>query len=414
MTHTIAILGFGTVGSSVARLLGTRGDAPVRLTHIFNRDVDRKRAGWVPDDVVWTERIEDVFAADVDIVVELTGGLEPAGTWIRRALESGTSVVTANKPLIAQAGPELTEIASRSGAQLGFEASVAGGVPVLCGIQDGLVADRLMRVLGILNGTCNYILTRIEGAGLAFGAALQEAKDLGFAEANPTDDIDGYDARDKLAILTRLGLGLLVNRDAIPCLTISGVQTSDFALAHHLGCTIRQVSRAEPGRQAATLTASVRPAFIPRDSPLAAIEGSQNIVQTTGTYGGTTSFVGLGAGGDATAVAVTSDILAIARGRRRASAWAPAATPTGRVSDDFETPHCVRVLLTGTHTPADLVQGLTAQGMAAVEALDVPSTSDGPRAAGLRVAACPTATLERALAQVRGTDDALVFPILES
>ena len=414
MTHTIAILGFGTVGSSVARLLGTRGDAPVRLTHIFNRHVEGKRAGWVPDDVVWTEHIEDVFAADVDIVVELTGGLEPAGTWIRRALESGTSVVTANKPLIAQAGPELTEIASRSGAQLGFEASVAGGVPILCGIRDGLVADRLVRVLGILNGTCNYILTRIEGAGLAFGAALQEAKELGFAEADPTDDIDGYDARDKLVILTRIGLGLLVNRDAIPCLTISGVQASDFALAHHLGCTIRQVSRAEHGRQAAALRASVRPAFIPRDSPLAAIEDSQNIVQTTGRYGGTTSFVGLGAGGDATAVAVTSDILAIARGCRRASAWAPAATPAGRVSDDFETPHCVRVLLTGTHTPDDLVQGLTAQGMAAVEALNVPSTSDGPRAARLRVAACPTATLERALAQVHGTDDALVFPILES
>jgi homoserine dehydrogenase len=410
MACKVALLGFGTVGRSVAKILCELDGAPVRLTHVFNRDVASKRVDWVPGDVRWTERIDEVLEAGVDVVVELIGGLEPTGSWVRRALEAGTSVVTANKPLVAQAGPELAAIGRRTGAQLGIGASVAGGVPILGAIQDGLSADRLIQILGILNGTCNYILTRIEEAGLEFGQALQEAQHLGFAEADPTDDIDGSDARDKLVILARLGLGIDVDRAAVPCLPITGVRRCDFTLAHRHDCTIRQLSRAELGRAAGTLSASVRPAFVLRTSSLAAIQGSQNLVRTRGRYGGLTSFVGLGAGGDPTAVAVASDVLAIARGHGHPSVWPPPPTPARSVDDDFESRHAVRLGQACGSTADRLVQDLAADGFGSIESIDLSAAGAGG-VAGLMVPTCRTDRLERALAAL---DDVAIFPVLES
>ena len=414
---TVAILGFGTVGRSVAKILTERTDLPVRLTHVFNRQVARKRVDWVPDDVVWTERIDEVLDSDVDIVVELVGGTDPTGGWVQRALESGTSVVTANKPLIAGSGPALVEIARAANAQLAFEAAVAGGVPVLAGVLDGLSADRLVQVLGILNGTCNYILTRIESAGLTFAAALREAQDLGFAEADPSADVDGYDARDKLVILSWLGLGHAVDRETVPCVPISDIATVDFEIAHRLDCTIRQVSRAQPGGRPGELSASVRPALVPNGSPLASIRGSENLVRTTGVFGGTTSFVGLGAGGDPTAVAVTSDIIAVARGRRAASAWSMPLTSVDRVADDFETRHAVRITLAEGAALDAVLASLSAEGIQIERTLDVPSTIDGARVVGLEVAAGATDSLTRAVGRLGDvpavTGTPLVLPVLE-
>ena len=177
----VAILGFGTVGSSVARILSDSKPQGVELTHIFNRSVARKKVDWVSAGVVWTEKIDDVLASPVDVVLELAGGLDPAGEWVRRALEAGKSVVTANKKLIAEHGIALDKLARSKGCNLFYGAAVAGGVPVIPGLQQGLAGDQILRIEGILNGTCNFILSKMEdGAELA--PVLKEAQSLGYAE----------------------------------------------------------------------------------------------------------------------------------------------------------------------------------------------------------------------------------------
>lgn len=310
----VALLGFGTVGSAVARILCDQpDDSPLKLTQVFNRNVARKKVDWIPDDVRWSSDIEHVLASDADIVVELVGGVDPARDWISRALSAGKSVVTANKKLIAQHGPQLSDLAREHGGAIFFGASVAGGVPVIDALQEGLAGDQLYKVCGILNGTCNYILTKVEREEVSFEAALKGAQGAGFAEADPTDDVDGYDARSKLVILSRIGLKAVVQPEQIPCTSIRSIGAVDFTYAHDLGCTIRQISRAE--RRDGNIYASVQPALVPIESPMAHITGSLNLVLSSGKYGGQTAFSGHGAGGHSTAVAVVSDLLDIARGR---------------------------------------------------------------------------------------------------
>ena len=240
----VAILGFGTVGSSVARILGDLKPQGLTLTHIYNRHVARKRVDWVPSGVVWTDSIEDVLASDVDVVVELVGGIDPAGEWVWKALQAGKSVVTANKKLIAFDGIELEKLAHAKGGSLLYGAAVAGGIPVIPGLQQGLAGDQITRIEGILNGTCNFILSKME-AGAEFATVLKEAQALGYAEANPSEDVDGFDARAKLVILARLALRADLDPEQIPCRSISEVAAIDFEYARELGCTIRQISRAE-------------------------------------------------------------------------------------------------------------------------------------------------------------------------
>ncbi len=197
----VALIGFGTVGRAVAKILCENGHSAVRLTHICNRNVEKKKQPWVAGDVIWTDDVESVLKSDVDIVIELIGGLTPAEQIVRGALESGKSVVTANKQLIARHGSDLLQLASAHGCQLEFGASVAGGVPVLPALRTGLSGDRLHGIAGILNGTCNYILSRIENARIPFSEALEEAQARGYAEADASEDLDGGDARAKLSIL---------------------------------------------------------------------------------------------------------------------------------------------------------------------------------------------------------------------
>ena len=340
----VALLGFGTVGSSVARILCERSNTHLRLTHILNRNVARKKVDWLPSSVQWTENIDDVLSSGVDVVVEVMGGLKPTEDWIRRALESGKSVVTANKQLIARFGPELIALARRMKQQIAFGASVAGGVPVISGLHEGLAGDELFQIRGILNGTCNYILSQIESTGIPFATALREAQKLGFAEADPTEDIDGLDARAKLTILARVGLHCNVSAENISAHSISAIDSVDFEYANQLGCTIRQISWAE--LQNDNLFAAVQPALVELSSPLARVEGSQNLVMATGKYGGETVFGGHGAGGHPTAVAVVSDILAIARAKQAGMSYAVQPiekTPT--VTDDFTTKHYLRFMV---------------------------------------------------------------------
>jgi len=340
----VALVGFGTVGSSVARILCERSNTHLRLTHVLNRNVARKKVDWLPSSVQWTENIDDVLSSDVDIVVEVMGGLQPAEDWIRRALESGKSVVTANKQLIARHGPELIALARRMNQQIEFGASVAGGVPVISGLQEGLAGDELFKIRGILNGTCNYILSQIETTGIPFATALREAQKLGFAEADPTEDIDGMDARAKLTILARVGLHCNVSAENISARSISAIDSIDFEYASQLGCTIRQISWAELTDD--NLFAAVQPALVELSSPLARVEGSQNLVMATGKYGGETVFGGHGAGGHPTAVAVVSDILAIARAKQAGMSYAVQPlekNPT--VTADFTTKHYLRFMV---------------------------------------------------------------------
>ncbi|MGA9632351.1 MAG: homoserine dehydrogenase, partial [Candidatus Acidiferrales bacterium] len=307
----IGLIGFGTVGRSVAKILAADASGPLVLTHICNRNIEKKKIAGLPSQIRWTSDPDEVIGSDVDVVVELVGGLEPAGEWVRKALRKRKSVVTANKVLISEAGPELVDLARKAGKRLEFGASVAGGIPAIIGIQEGLAGDRLYKIAGILNGTCNFILTKMEATGASFSAALKEAQELGYAEADPTADVDGIDARAKLVILTQAGLRLRVRSEQIAARSISPIESADFMYARELDCTIRQISVAlKDTTSGVRLAAAVQPALIPEASLMAHTQGSQNIVAVTGEFGGRTIFSGYGAGGDPTAVAVISDLYA--------------------------------------------------------------------------------------------------------
>lgn len=338
----MALIGFGTVGRAVAKILCDLDRGSIRLTHICNRNVERKKQAWVPQDVIWTDDVESTLNSDADIVIELIGGLTPAEQIVRSALSSGKSVITANKQLIARHGPDLLELAARHEVQLEFGASVAGGVPVLPALRTGLCGDRLHGIAGILNGTCNYILSRIESARIPFSEALEEAQARGYAEADASEDLDGGDARAKLAILALSGLHTRVAPESVRARTIRAVDAVDFDYAAELGCTIRQISRAD--LKADTLLAEVGPCLVPTDSPFGRVQRNLNLVLTSGQYGGDMAFLGAGAGGDPTAVAVVSDVMFVAQRLTGAGANRDVSRDicAPKVSSDFETPWYLR------------------------------------------------------------------------
>ena len=405
----VALAGFGTVGKSVAKILVERPNASVRLTHICNRNVARKKVDWIPADVIWTENIDEVLASDVDIVVEVMGGVLPIEDWVRRALASGKSLVTANKQLIAHCGPELMGMARRLHQHIEFGASVAGGVPVISGLHQGLAGDDLFKICGILNGTCNYILTQIESNGVPFTTALREAQKLGFAEADPTEDIDGLDARAKLAILVRVGLHCNVVAHSIAARSISPVDAIDFEYAKQVDCTIRQISLAELKDN--TLFAAVQPALVPLNSPLARVERSQNLVIATGAYGGETVFGGHGAGGHPTAVAVVSDIMAIIRAKQSQTGSpteAPKPAPAQKspaVSADFTARHYLRFLVKDRPgIIATLATILARSGINIDSVLQKPGCPKSHLPFLITLEECKTSLVEQALKQINALD----------
>jgi homoserine dehydrogenase len=316
-SHTrcrIALLGFGTVGSAVARRL-TSGPHDFQLTHILDRLAQQKRDACASPRVVWTDSIDEVLQSDAHIVVEAIGGIEPAADWIRAALLSGKSVVTANKQVMARHGAPLLTLAARQGRQLRFEAAVGGAMPIVRTIADGLAGDRITRIVAILNGTTNSVLSRMEATGGSLDDALRDAQARGFAEADPSADLDGRDAQAKLAILCALAFGLRVDPAQIATRSCAAIGTDDFARARTHGGTIRQLAHAEFDRTTSTLTAWVAPTVVSRGSMFARTTGAQNAALITGAHAGETGIFGAGAGGDATAVAILSDLIAIARDR---------------------------------------------------------------------------------------------------
>lgn len=407
----VALLGFGTVGKSVAKILCQDSDGPLQLTHIFNRNVARKKTDSLPKRIRWTERLEDVLESDADAVIELVGGLDPAGDWVRRALRAGKSVVTANKLLISECGPELIDLARSMGRRIEFGASVAGGIPAIIGIQEGLAGDKLYRIAGILNGTCNYILTRMEAIGASFQSALKEAQELGFAEADPSSDVNGIDARAKLVILAQAGLGVRVRAEQILARPITTIASVDFMYARDLDCTIRQISLADKvvSREAphrVRLAGAVQPALLPSDSLMAHAQGSQNIVTAFGEFSGRTVFSGYGAGGDPTAVAVVSDLYAIAR-----SAEAPAgalpkpAQVPDEISGDFTVPHYLRfVVKDRPGIVAALAAILAKYGISIDALLQKPGFPHSALSFVMTLESCDSAELNRALEEIARLD----------
>ena len=414
---SVALVGFGTVGQSVARILCSGEMPQVRLTHIFNREVARKRVDWVPSSVRWTDSIDDVLTSDADIVVELVGGLHPAYEWVRGALAAGKSIVTANKQLMAHFGAELRDLARARGREIRFEASVAGGIPVLRALQEGLAGDRLVEVRGVLNGTCNYILSRMQSEPISFADALAAAQKAGYAEADPSEDLDGADAAAKLAIIAAVGLRRPVRVGDIATRSIRPVESVDFEYARQLGCTIRQIARASAEDNGAVF-AAVRPALVPLASGFGRVEGSQNLVTVRGVFGGETSFSGFGAGGSPTAVAVVSDVLSICGTSPKPAPGPDTQAPADSgaalhdVSGDFVAPHYVR--FTVSDKPGILAQVCAAYARYGINiegVLQLPRFRKDRLPFVTTLEECPESVLDRALAEVSQNDYHVVPPL---
>jgi homoserine dehydrogenase len=393
------------VGSSVARILLESKPEGLELTHIFNRNVGRKRVDWVPANVVWSDDFESVIASDVDVVVELVGGLDQAGTWVRRTLEAGKSVVTANKKLIAFHGVELERLAASKGGHLKYGAAVAGGIPVIPGLEQGLAGDHIERMQGILNGTCNFILSQME-AGAEYATVLATAQERGYAEADPTEDVGGFDARAKLAILMRLALRVIVDPEEIIPQPITSVSAVDFSYARDLCCTIRQVARAE--ERDGVVAATVGPMLVDNDSPLAWSRGTENMVILSGRYGGDVVFSGHGAGGHPTAVAVVSDLLALAHGSRRVEIPSVPA----KIGAEFEVPHYVRFLVKDRPGIVSEITGALAKEKINIRAIvQKPGYPPDALPFVVTVEPCKSSALQRALASISTMDCLLEKPL---
>ncbi len=317
----VALLGCGTVGSEVARLLTSHADdlaarvgRPLELAGIAVRRTARDRGHLAVDPGLFTTDAEALVRRDdVDIVVEVIGGIEPARTLILAALESGSSVVSANKALLAEDGATLFEAAEKHGADLYYEAAVAGAIPLLRPLRESLAGDRVSRVLGIVNGTTNYILTRMTESGASFTDALEEAQSLGYAEADPTADVEAFDAAAKAAILAALAFHTRVTAADVHREGMTEVTSADVASAKAMGCVVKLLAIAELSADGTSVGVRAHPAMIPTSHPLASVREAFNAVFVECEAAGELMFYGRGAGGSPTASAVLGDIVAVAR-----------------------------------------------------------------------------------------------------
>ncbi|MDX1620601.1 MAG: homoserine dehydrogenase [Nitriliruptorales bacterium] len=318
----IGLLGCGTVGSGVVRILhreakdiASRLGAPLDVRRVGVRDLTKQRDLPLPSDV-FTDDLESVVESDdVDIVVEVMGGRDPAGELIRRALELKKPVVTANKELVAHEGPELYDAAEAAGVDLVYEAAVAGAIPIIKPLKESLAGDRIRRVVGILNGTTNYILTRMTEEGADYDEVLKDAQRLGYAEADPTADVGGHDAASKTAILASLAFDTRVHADDVHRDGIERVSAVDISVADRLGYVIKLLGIASEVEGA--IAARVHPTFLPKTHPLAAVRDSFNAIYVEADAAGELMFYGRGAGSLPTGSAVVGDVIDVARNLRQ-------------------------------------------------------------------------------------------------
>ncbi|GHG48934.1 homoserine dehydrogenase [Streptomyces capoamus] len=317
----VALLGCGVVGSEVARIMTTHADdlaarigAPVELVGVAVRRPSKVREGIDPG-LVTTDATALVKRGDIDVVVEVIGGIEPARTLITTAFEHGASVVSANKALLAQDGAALHAAAGEHGRDLYYEAAVAGAIPLIRPLRESLAGDKVNRVLGIVNGTTNFILDKMDSTGAGYQEALDEATALGYAEADPTADVEGFDAAAKAAILAGISFHTRVRLDDVYREGMTEVTAADFRSAKEMGCTIKLLAICERSADGTSVTARVHPAMIPLTHPLASVRGAYNAVFVESDAAGQLMFYGPGAGGSPTASAVLGDLVAVCRNR---------------------------------------------------------------------------------------------------
>ncbi|MCU0283142.1 MAG: homoserine dehydrogenase [Candidatus Nanopelagicales bacterium] len=317
---SVVVLGGGTVGAQVVRLLTEQADdlaarvgARLEVTGVGVRDVTRDRPG-IPSALL-TDDLQALLDSSPDIVVELMGGIEPARELVLRALKGGASVVTANKALIATEGAALHAAAAEAGVDLSYEAAVAGAIPLLRPLRESLAGDRIRRVLGIVNGTTNYILSQMDATGASFDEALAGAQALGYAEADPTADVDGHDAAAKAAILASLAFHTRVTQDDVDVQGIRQVGADDVLAAREMGFDIKLLAIAERLDEPDGVSVRVHPTLVPRTHPLAGVRDAFNAVFVEAESAGQVMFYGRGAGGRPTASAVLGDVVASARNR---------------------------------------------------------------------------------------------------
>ena len=364
----VGLIGLGVVGGGVAQALIERRDyfarqvgAPLVVRRAAVRDLAKPRTVELPPGILTTDVEEVINDPAIDIVVEVIGGEEPAGSYIRAALHAGKHVVTANKELMAKSGPELLADAHARGLDIMFEASVGGGIPLIAPFRRDLLANRITSIRAIINGTTNYILTglaragavgqalRAQGieppAGAGFAEALAEAQRLGYAEPDPTNDVEGYDAAYKLAIMATLGFRSRVRPEQIDTTGITKLHPRDFQYAQELGYVIKLLAIAE--RMDNGIVARVAPAFLPSSWPLAKVDGVYNAVQIEGDLTGTVLFQGRGAGAEPTSSAVVADLLdlshGIVQGNRERKYWGPEGEVPVLALQHLETRYYVRV-----------------------------------------------------------------------
>jgi homoserine dehydrogenase len=318
----VGIIGAGNVGAALVELLNDpdRREAlldaatgPIELVGVAVRDAAKRRKG-IPKQLLTTDVAGLVANDDLDILVELAGGIKPARVYIETALRHGVSVVTANKALMAECGTELAQLAHQNGADLFYEAAVGGGIPILRALRTSLAGERIDRVMGIVNGTTNFILSKMTSEGGDYAAALKEAQSLGYAEADPSADVEGYDAAAKVQILSSLAFGTELVGDAIARQGIVGIRSVDIEFARRTGYVIKLLGVAERVGDSG-ISRRAHPALIPIEHPLASVHGAMNAVFVEGVRSGPLMWLGQGAGGEATATAVLGDLLDAARNR---------------------------------------------------------------------------------------------------
>ncbi|MGC3993254.1 MAG: homoserine dehydrogenase [Propionicimonas sp.] len=343
----VALLGCGVVGSQVARLLIEQADdlrarigRPLELVGIAVRRLELDRPG-IDRSLLTDDALGLASRPDVDLVIELLGGIEPARTLILAAIGAGSSVVTANKALLASDGATIYSAAEAAGVDVYYEAAVAGAIPIIRPLRESLVGDEVTAVIGIVNGTTNFILDKMHSEGSDFAAALAEAQDLGYAEADPTADVEGFDAASKAAILASLAFHSRVRLDDVSREGITGVTADDITAAKQMGCVVKLLARCVLSEDG-TIAVGVHPTMVPAHHPLAAIPGAYNAVFIESRNAGTLMFMGPGAGGSPTASAVLGDLVTAARNRVRGARGpgestysARGITPPGRVSSRY-------------------------------------------------------------------------------
>ncbi len=325
-TVRVGLLGCGNVGAPLVELIGSRRDdiaartgLRLEVTRVAVRSLARERAVELPDGVLTLDAAGLVVDPDIDVVVEVIGGIEPARELILAALKAGKPVVTGNKELLANVGAELFAAAEGAGVDLLFEAAVAGGIPFIRPLRESLAGERIDRILGIVNGTTNYILTRMTEAGASYADALSEAQSLGYAERDPTADVEGYDAAAKAAIIASIAFGVRVVAGDVFHEGISDITTADIDYAAKMGYVVKLLAVAEQHRETGDVGVRVHPAMVPADHPLASVRDSFNALFVEGDAVGDLMFYGRGAGGFPTASAVLGDLIDAALNRARGS-----------------------------------------------------------------------------------------------